>query len=186
MIRLIWTFLKMGLFGFGGGYAIIPLLQAELEINGWMSKTQFAVLISISQMTPGPIGINAATFIGLKTYGLIGGIVSTISLVLIPFIIVISICFFLGKNTDNKIVKSVLLGIRPVTIGMILSAGIFFALNSFIIDIDNILSFTFSNIDFKAFIIFAIILTLSIGYRKIRIHPILAIVVSGVLGAIIL
>lgn len=194
-LQLFWTFFKIGLFSFGGGYAMIPLIQKEIEANGWIASTEFADIVAISQMTPGPIAVNAATYIGVKTAGITGSIFATLGVSLPSFILIVIIARFFSKFKHNLIVDSVLKGIRPVTIGLISSAVVFFASMSI---------FT-SNISFKNFkMIFtphitdifkqieihpgalAIFLIILISVKKFKMHPILAVVCSAVLGIILL
>ena len=79
-LKLLFSFIKIGLFSFGGGYAMIPLIQREIEVNGWISSSEFVDIIAIAEMTPGPIAVNSATFVGYKTAGLLGSVVATIEI----------------------------------------------------------------------------------------------------------
>ena len=97
-LELILVFLKISIFSFGGGYVMIGYMQNEMVSRGWIEAQDFVNIVSISQMTPGPIGINAATFVGFTTKGYLGAIVASISVVLIPFILVIIISVFYDKS----------------------------------------------------------------------------------------
>jgi chromate transporter len=194
-IKLLWTFFKIGLFSFGGGYAMIPLIQEEIQANGWVEAREFADIVAISQMTPGPIAVNAATYIGTKTAGIPGSVFATLGVSLPSFILVLLIARFFAKFKDNYMVEAVLKGIRPVTIGLISSAVIFFAEMSIFKDklpferIKYMLTGKFVNllegirIEPGAFLIFIIIL---IAVKKFKMNPIIAVVSSAVLGMILI
>lgn len=128
--ELLAVFAKIGLFGYGGGYAMIPLLEREIAAHGWLSTTEFLDIVAISQMTPGAIGVNAATYIGFRTGGVIGALVATLGLVLPSLILVILAARFFLRFQERPAVQAVLGGIRPVTIGLIGSAVLFFMENS--------------------------------------------------------
>ena len=124
-LELLIAFFQIGLFSFGGGYAAIALIQEQIvEIHRWLSMSEFMDLITISQMTPGPIAINGATFVGTKIAGIGGSIVATLGCILPSSIIVGIIAYFYMKYHDLKIVKSILHSIRPAIVAMILASGI--------------------------------------------------------------
>ena len=109
LIKLYLAFLKIGTFSFGGGYAMLPFIQKEIvEKNDWISSTEFTDIIGISQMTPGPVAINSATFVGYKINGVIGSIVATLGVITSSFILVIIINRVLDKFKESKTVKSAL------------------------------------------------------------------------------
>lgn len=124
LIELFITFLKIGTLSFGGGYAAIGVIQSEIiNAHHWIDLKTFSDIITISQMTPGPIGINAATFIGINMAGLVGGIVATIGFVIPSFIIVSILGEVYLRYGNLTIIKVVLQGMRPVIIGVIAAAG---------------------------------------------------------------
>ena len=96
-LRLFFSFFKIGLFSFGGGYAMIPMIQKEIEINGWLAASEFVDIIAIAEMTPGPIAINSATFVGYKTAGFFGGMVATMGVALPSIILVFIVSSFFFK-----------------------------------------------------------------------------------------
>ncbi|MBQ3380110.1 MAG: chromate transporter [Clostridia bacterium] len=124
--ELISVFLKISIFSFGGGYVMIGYLQHEFVSRGWISANDFANIVSISQMTPGPIGINAATFIGFTTEGYIGALLASVSVVLLPFIMVLLVSVFYDKYKSNKFIQNILKGIRPACVGLIIIVGVGF------------------------------------------------------------
>ncbi len=178
-IKLFIIFFKIGLFSIGGGLATLPLLKEELLNGQWMTHSEFINMIAISQATPGPIGINMATYAGFKAAGYLGGVIATTGIVAPSLIIIILIAKFMKNFSENYIVKDALFGIRPAAIGMIASACIYIFGNSiFLFD-----KFPAENwIDSKSFIFFII---LTIVYCLKKIHPIL-ILLAGALGGILI
>ncbi len=166
-IQLFISFFKIGLFGFGGGYAILSLIQHEIETYGWISQAEFTDVIAISQMTPGPIGINSATYVGYAATGSVfGSIVATFAIVLPSFIIMITLVKFFFYLQGNKYMEWAFLGLRPTVIGLIGAAAV--------------LLMTSENfIDYKSFIIFgaAFLLTL-----RFKFHPMLIIILAALAG----
>lgn len=190
MIQLIlfWTFFKIGLFSFGGGYAMIPLIQKEIEQNGWINAKEYADIIAISQMTPGPLAVNAATYVGANISGVLGSISATLGVSLPSFILIVIIAHFFIQFKDSAVVESILKGVRPVTIAMVASAVVFMSETSIFRSgisfaaLKSLLTLGLSNsdnIDIWSIVIFFIILISSV---KFKIHPIWAVGVSAVLG----
>ena len=168
--QLFISFFKIGLFGFGGGYAILSLIQHEIEIHGWMTPSEFTDVIAISQMTPGPIGINSATYVGYTASGtILGSIVATFAIVLPSFIIMITLVRFFFYLRGNKYMEYAFLGLRPVVIGLIGAAAV-------------VLMTDENFIDYISFIIFGAVFLLSL---RGKIHPIYLIVMAGIAGFII-
>ena len=132
LINLFLVFAKIGFMGFGGGYAILTMIQRELTGLGWISQKEFANMAAISQMTPGPIAVNAATYVGYRIAGFWGSLAATVGVSLPSFILVIIVAHFIFKFKSSKIVESCMKGIRPVTIALIASAAVFFAIESFV------------------------------------------------------
>jgi len=126
LLELIAVFFKISVFSFGGGYVIVGSLQNEIVSRGWITASDFMNIVSISQMTPGPIGINAATFVGFTTAGYIGAIAATFAVILLPFIIILLISIFYEKYKSSKIVGSILSGIRPACAGIVFVVGVKF------------------------------------------------------------
>lgn len=124
--QLFSVFFKIGLFSFGGGYAVLSLIQREvIERHRWVSLSEFTEIVAVSQITPGPIGINSATYIGYKVAGnVMGAVASTVGVVMPSVLILVFILFFLKKFQDSTIIKRIFLSLRPVVLGLILGAGI--------------------------------------------------------------
>lgn len=169
LLKLFLSFLKIGAFSFGGGYAMLPLIEKEtIEIHGWLTTKEFIDILAVVEMTPGPIAINSATFLGYKVAGVWGSVVATIGVVLPSIVIILIIAHFLSKFKDSPYVDWAFRGIRPVVLGLIVSASITVARNAFI--------------DVKSAII-AVVLFYFLAFKKL--HPILAIVIAGVIGVFV-
>lgn len=124
-LQLFWSFFQIGLFSIGGGYAAMPLIQEQVvDLHSWLTMTQFADIITIAEMTPGPIAINSATFVGVQTCGLPGAIIATLGCVFPSCIIVMTLAYIYYRFRGLSIVQGVLAGLRPAVIAMIASAGI--------------------------------------------------------------
>ncbi len=124
-VELFWSFFRIGLFSIGGGYAAMPLIQQQVvEEHPWLSMAEFSDIITISQMTPGPISINSATFVGLRIAGLSGAIVATFGCVLPSCLIVLALAFAYYRFRNFRIVRNVLLQLRATVVSMIALAGL--------------------------------------------------------------
>ena len=132
LIQLCWSFFQIGLFSIGGGYAAMPLIQEQVvESHSWLSMTEFTDLITIAEMTPGPIAINAATFVGLRVGGPVGAVVATLGCILPSCIIMSIMAYLYFKYSDLKLIQGVLMGLRPAVVALIASAGLSIMLLSF-------------------------------------------------------
>lgn len=168
LLKLFLTFLKIGAFSFGGGYAVLSLIQKEvIEGNGWISPKDFIDIIAISEMTPGPIAVNSSTFVGFKVGSVAGSAVATFAVVLVPIAITLLVSVYYNKFKHLKQVNWVILGIRPAVLGLIAAACV---------KIGKV-----SIIDLKGAIIAVLVF---IGVYKLKINPIIALVISGVLGVV--
>ena len=172
IMQLFTVFFKIGLFTFGGGYAMIPLIKAEVLANNWASISDIIDFIGISESTPGPFAINIATFIGFNKEGILGAAAATLGVVLPSLIIILIISKFFFNFQDNKYVKAVLAGLRPAVVGTIASSAFTIFASIFIINgkVTN----------YIGIIILIIILVLKFKFKKM--HPIMLIVLSGVMG----
>lgn len=124
-LQLFWSFFQIGLFSIGGGYAAMPIIQNQVvNMHNWLSMKEFADVITISQMTPGPIAINSATFVGTRIAGFWGAIIATVGCVLPSCIIVMIVAYFYYKYRNLTLAQGILGGLRPAVVAMIASAGI--------------------------------------------------------------
>ena len=173
-LQLFVSYLKIGFFGFGGGYAMLSLIQNEIvEQRGWITVSQFADIVAISQMTPGPIAINSATYIGYTVAGFWGSVVATVAVCLPALTVMLALTKFFLKLKDNRYVHGVIVGMRPVVVGMIAAAALLLIFPKQ--SEDN------SFIDIWSWILFAA--TLYASYKKV--NPILLILLSAVAGIVI-
>lgn len=179
-LYLFFEFFVIGLFTFGGGYAMIPLIRQVVISRGWMTENLFLDFLAVAESTPGPIAINMATFVGSTQAGLLGSIVATIGVVLPSFIIIILIASLLKHLLDNKYVQSFLNGIKPVILGLIISTGITLFAKS--IGYNSITSFTYRP---ETMIIMIVLVIIYFGYKftfKKKINSILFIIIAASLG----
>ena len=131
-LQLFWSFLQIGLFSFGGGYAAMPLIQGQVVTShGWLTMSEFTDLITISQMTPGPIAVNSATFVGLKIAGIPGAVVATVGCILPSCIIVTILAKLYLRYRSMDMLQGVLHSLRPAVVAMIASAGVQILITAF-------------------------------------------------------
>ncbi|MCM1021045.1 MAG: chromate transporter [Muribaculum sp.] len=170
-IKLIWAYLKIGLFGFGGGYAMLALIQREVVEPGWITDQTFTDIVAVSQMTPGPIGINSATYIGYVVTGnVLGSIVATLTVVLPSFLLVLYAGHFIQRHKNSVAIRGIFIGLRPVVIGLIASAALLLM---------NRQNFT----DLSWSVVICGVSLATVLFT--RIHPIFIICVAGVAGLLI-
>ncbi|MBR3357996.1 MAG: chromate transporter [Solobacterium sp.] len=125
LLQLFLSFMKIGVLSIGGGYAAMPLIQNEaVELHGWLTMTQFADIMTIAEMTPGPIAINSATFVGIQAAGIPGALVATAGCVLPSCIIVLTLAYIYYRFRGLSLIQGILAGLRPAVIAMIASAGL--------------------------------------------------------------
>lgn len=124
-LELLWSFIQIGLFSIGGGYAAMPLIEHQVvDLHSWLTMNQFADIMTIAEMTPGPIAINSATFVGIRIAGIPGALVATLGCVLPSCVIVMLLAFFYYRFKGLSLVQGILSGLRPAVVAMIASAGI--------------------------------------------------------------
>lgn len=180
-LRLIFSYLKIGLFGFGGGYAMLALIENEIVSPGWITEKMFTDIVAISQMTPGPIGINSATYIGYVApaesgfdgwwWGVAGSLLCTLVVVLPSFLLVTFTSHYIHRHRESAIVKGVFAGLRPVVVGLIASAALLLM---------NGANFGTDTYDICISIALCVAAFVTVYFTKI--HPILIIVLAGVAG----
>lgn len=170
-LQLFISFFKIGLFAFGGGYAILSLIQHEIVVaHGWLSQSELTDIVAISQMTPGPIGINSATYVGYAATGSVwGAVVATLAITLPSFIIMLLLSRFVLAVQGNKYMEYALSALRPTVVGLIAAAAML------LLNRENF-------VDYKSLLLFvaAFILTF-----KFKMHPILLIVLAGAAGLVL-
>lgn len=186
-LQLFYTFFKIGLFGFGGGYAMLSMIQGEVVTrHGWISAQEFTDIVAISQMTPGPIGINSATFVGYSTLidagytpamAVLGSATATFAVILPSFILMLIISRYFFKFQKHPVVMAVFSGLRPAVVGLLAAAALLLM---------NSENFGSPTDDMRSFIISCLIfLVVFIATRRFKISPILMIVISGITGLLL-
>lgn len=182
-ITLFYEFFKTGLFAIGGGYATLPFLYDIAEKYTWLDKSQLVDMIAVSESTPGPLGVNMATYCGYTAAGIMGGIVATFALVLPSVIIIIIVAKFLTKFNDNRIVKNAFSGLRPAVAALIAAAGYeIFKVSLLYVDKFKQTKVFTDLFDIRAIILFIIMLFCIQKFKK---HPIIYIISGGIIGVIL-
>lgn len=179
---LLFEFFKTGLFAVGGGLATIPFLQEMIGKYGWFSESMLATMIAVSESTPGPMGINMATYTGFLVDGVLGGIVTTMSLVAPSIIIIIIVAKMLDKFKESQLVKDVFYGIRPAVVGFIMSA----CMTIFLLTLAKVDAFNVSKniVDLFNYVNIGLVAVIYFIYKKFKPHPILIIVSCALLGIV--
>ena len=175
-LQLFWTYLKIGIFGFGGGYAMLSMIQFEVvDHHGWMTIEEFADMVALSQMTPGPVSINIATFIGYNVGGIWGSLVATAAIVAPSLLMLLFVLKFLFKNKENYIVKTTLSSMKPVIAGLIFVAAL---------TMMNPVSFPDAGLHGSNISVIICAVSFAATYFA-KINPILLILASGLVGYLI-
>lgn len=185
--ELFYVFFLIGLFTFGGGYAMIPMIQEEIVGRDWISSTALSDFIAISESTPGPFAINIATFVGSETAGILGSVCATVGVILPSFIIILIVAFVMNKFLNNKYVKGALNGVRPVVLALILSTAIVFLFKLALYSGNDLYSQTIS-FDMKSVTMLIMMAGFLFIYKKVRkksLSPIILLGICAGLGIIL-
>lgn len=183
LLLLFYEFFKTGLFSIGGGLATIPFLRQMAIQYGWISELQLGNIIAIAESTPGPIGVNAATYVGYEAYGIAGALVATFALILPSIIVIILVAKMLNKWAQSRIVNELFDGLRPAAVGLIAAAGYSVWKLAMFFELDfSPFSLTFN---VAALIIFAVMLTAMQLKPLKKLHPLVYIVIGGIAGAVL-
>lgn len=182
-LRLFYEFFKTGLFTIGGALAAIPFLQEMSVKTGWFTQAELADMIAISESTPGPIGINMATYVGFTTAGPAGGVIASLGLITPSLIIVLTIARLLQKFRDNKIVDSAFYGLRPASTGLIAAAGFsVLRLSLLHTELWKQTGAIVDLFDVKAIILAAVLFFLT---NKFKAHPVVYLAGSAAVGVLL-
>ena len=177
LIKLFLAFLKIGAFTFGGGYAMIAMIQAEAERQGWLTGEELVDFVALSESTPGPLAVNMATFVGMRTGGVLGAIIATLGIVLSSFVIILIIAKCFERYQKSKAVGGIMSGLKPAVAGMIGAA--FISVAGTVLFPAGMSVSVFSSAGFWIFLgIFAV--TTVLAFKKV--HPIKIILLSAVIG----
>lgn len=193
LLQLFWTFFLIGLFTFGGGYAMLSLIQTQVVVeHAWLTESMFTDIVAISQMTPGPIGINCATYVGYDVLtasgaghlmGVVGSLTATFAITLPSFLIVLTMVKFYTKVKGSPVFEGVMSFIRPAVVGLIGAAAVILCVSvdwNGLIPSFNVVEENFP--DWKSWCLFAAAFVASF---KFKVSPILLIVLAGVLGLLL-
>ena len=173
LLQLFWTFFKIGAFTFGGGYAMLPLIQAEVAAHGWMDAEELINFVAVSESTPGPFAVNISTFVGLRLVGIPGAICATLGVALPSFVIILIVAKCFRRFNNSRIVQGCMSGLRPAVVGLIATALLSVGQTVFFPD-----GIAFGAAFFVSLGVF--LLSAVLAFKKL--HPIWIIVISAALG----
>lgn len=182
-VYLFATFFKTGLFGFGGGLAMLPLIFQSVQSFGIMSGEEFSNLVALSQVTPGPMAVNAATYVGFNYAGIFGALVATLGVCIPAFVLMIIVYHFVHKFNENRIVQGVMSGIRPVTVALIGSAVVF--VSETVLTAGPLISKKFleAGMDYFNLIPVCIFIVSMVLVGKFKMKPIRVMILMAIIGA---
>lgn len=194
LLKLFWEFFLTGLFAIGGGMATVPFLQDISAKTGWYTAGQLADMIAVSESTPGPLGVNMATYVGYTVgsqelggvaMGILGAVTATIGLITPSVIIIMVIAYFLKKFRESRLVDSALYGLRPASVALISAAGVDIVLFA-LLQVDSIYEIAKASISWKSVLLAALIYVGTNFVPKLKkIHPIWFIAASAVIGVVL-
>ncbi len=192
--KLFWEFFKTGLFAIGGGMATVPFLQDISAKTGWFTAADLANMIAVSESTPGPMGVNMATYVGYTVgsqqlggtgMGVVGAVVATLGLISPSIVVILIVAYFLKRFRDSKLVDSVLYGLRPASVALISAAGVEIVLFA-VLRVESIWRIADASLSWKAVVLALAVFAgtnLIPGLKKI--HPIWFVVASAVAGVLL-
>lgn len=192
--KLFWEFFKTGLFAIGGGMATVPFLQDISAKTGWFTSADLANMIAVSESTPGPMGVNMATYVGYTVgsqqlggtgMGVVGAVVATLGLISPSIVVILIVAYFLKRFRDSKLVDSVLYGLRPASVALITAAGVEIVLFA-VLRVESIWRIADASLSWKAVVLALAVFAgtnLIPGLKKI--HPVWFVVASAVAGVLL-
>lgn len=192
-LRLFWEYFKTGLFAVGGGMATVPFLREISARTGWFTAGKLADMIAVSESTPGPIGVNMATYVGYTVGfgqrgvpgGILGGAVATLGLVTPSFLVILLVAAFLRRFQENRFVKGGLYGLRPASVGLIAAAGVSIVLFA-VLRVENIYAIGQAALDWRMLALAAVVLVLTRWVPKVKkLHPVVFILFSAIVGVVL-
>ena len=185
-LRLFWEFFKTGLFAVGGGMATLPFLYSMSDTTGWFTHAQLADMIAVSESTPGPIGVNMATYVGFSTAGIPGAVIATLGLITPSIIIILIIARVLAAFRQNKYVDAAFYGLRPCSLGLIAAAGLLVVkIALFDFDLFKQTGVLMDIFNGKAILLAAVLIVLTRYVKPLKkLHPVFFILGSAAIGAL--
>ena len=182
-LRLFIEFFKTGLFAVGGGLATLPFLSQMGSKYGWFTQEELANMLAVSESTPGPIGVNMATYVGNTTTGILGGIITTLALVLPSYLVVLAVSKVMERFRENKYVKSSMSTLRPASVGMV-SAAVLGVVQSVLLDMNAVAALSWGEmILFPNLLLFAVLLVSCVKFDKL--HPLVFLSIGAVAGVVL-
>lgn len=191
-LRLFWEFFKTGLFAIGGGMATVPFLQDIAAKTGWYTSGQLADMIAVSESTPGPLGVNMATYVGYTVglpnggagSGILGAVTATIGLITPSVIIIMIVAYFLKRFRDSKLVNAALYGLRPASVALISAAGVDIVLFA-VLRVESVYEILEAKLDWKSLVLAASVFVLTRYVPKLKkLHPIWFILFAAIFGVV--
>lgn len=185
-LQLIYIFLKVGLFGFGGGYAILSMIYQEIQVFGTITADDFSTLVGLSQVTPGPIAINSATYVGFRVAGVPGAFVASTAVTAPSFILLLSAVAFIRKHKENATLQNILNGIKPATVGLMATAFLFIAETALFANYDTLNYFDLQAVwESTDLVALGIAVVIFILIRTTKLSAITLTLLGGAMGLII-
>ena len=182
-LQLFWEFFKTGLFSVGGGLATLPFLSQMSNRFGWFTQEDLGNMLAVSESTPGPIGVNMATYVGNLTGGLVGGVLATFALVLPSYLVIVMIAKVMERFKENKYVQGSMTLLRPASVGMV-SAAVLGVLQSVLLDMDAVAAMQWNQMVLLPSLL--VFLALLIFYTKFnKLHPIVILSIGAVAGIVL-
>lgn len=181
-LQLFWEFFKIGLFTFGGGLAMIPLVKDAVLSNNWLSEAEFYSFIGVCESTPGPIAINMATYVGASQASLLGSIVAVLGVVLPSFLIILLVASLLNNFVSNKYFKAFIKGVKPIIVGLLMATGLILLIKCF-----GYVSIKEYDINFVSILCFIFVVFINVLYTRVfkkKISSIYLILLSAIFGII--
>ncbi len=178
-LKLFFIFMKIGAFTFGGGYAMLPLIQAEAAAQGWLTETALINFIAVSESTPGPFAVNLSTYAGMETAGILGALCATLGIIFPSFVMLLLIAKYYEKFQNNRIVNGCMSGLKPAVIGLIAAAVA--STGKTVLFPEGLSSSALTSFSFiSPLLIFTVMLLL----LSKKIHPVMIILLSGIAGIV--
>lgn len=182
-LQLFWEFFKTGLFSVGGGLATLPFLSKMGSQFSWFTQEDLGNMLAVSESTPGPIGVNMATYVGNLTGGIVGGILATFALVLPSYIVIVAIAKAMERFKENKYVQGSMTLLRPASVGMV-SAAVLGVLQSVLLDMDAVMALQWSSmILLPSLLVFLALLVFYLKFNKL--HPVVVLAIGAVAGIVL-
>ena len=182
-LRLFWEFFKTGLFAVGGGLATLPFLSKMGNQYGWFSQTELANMLAVSESTPGPIGINMATYVGVTAGGIPGGVLATLSLVLPSYLVILAVAKVMERFKENAYVQGAMRTLRPASVGMV-SAAVLGVLQSVFLHMDAVSALQWTGmVALPSLLLFLVLLAFYLKFN--RLHPVVILAMGAAAGIVL-